>query len=102
MELIFESYIAGSKYYNTSQMKSGPVQLEWEPTNEHDPHAIKIIQSGIHIGYIPRAVNRLVKHGCIARIEDRMVYGEKRMVLVVEMPDFAIPKFLDKVDFGEP
>lgn len=29
-----------------------PVTLEFEPENEHDPNAIKVLLSGLHIGYI--------------------------------------------------
>ena len=96
MKLIAKTYVAGLKYYNSSQIKEGPAQLEWEPTNRHDPLAIKVIQSGIHIGYVPRGVNRSVKPGDIAKIvPDLAVFGGKGMALVIEQPEFAIPRFLD-------
>lgn len=33
------------------------VDLEFEPTNEHDPHAIMVKLNGVFIGYVPRAEN---------------------------------------------
>ena len=30
------------------------VKLEPEPTNQHDPNALKVVVSGEHVGYIPR------------------------------------------------
>jgi hypothetical protein len=30
------------------------VKLEPEPTNQHDPNALKVVVSGEHVGYVPR------------------------------------------------
>lgn len=34
------------------------VRLEREPTNPHDPYAVKIMADGMHIGYIPKDLAR--------------------------------------------
>ena len=39
----------------------GPCELEPEPTNKHDPNAIKVIVDGVHIGYIPSEKCHLAK-----------------------------------------
>lgn len=33
-----------------------PLSLVGEPSNEHDPHAVKILAGGRHIGYVPKAL----------------------------------------------
>ena len=36
------------------------VFLELEPTNEHDPFAVKVLARGNHIGYVPRDASAVV------------------------------------------
>lgn len=36
------------------------VRLEREPANPHDPYAIKVMADGMHIGYIPKDLARVV------------------------------------------
>jgi hypothetical protein len=40
-----------------------PATLEAEPTNKHDPKAIKMIVEGEHVGYVPRTHNWRVEPG---------------------------------------
>lgn len=98
MKIIARTYIAGRQHYNTSQIKIGPVQLKWEPTNKYDPFAIKVIQSGIHIGYVPCAINKLIKPGNIANIYLDVTPSKTfpyNWSLVIEQPEFVIPQFLN-------
>ena len=34
--------------------KNEPVQLVPDPTNEHDPNAVKVLIDNVHVGYVPR------------------------------------------------
>lgn len=45
------------RYY----FKNEPVELIPEPTNPHDPDAIKVQIAGQHIGYVPRTDTKMVK-----------------------------------------
>ena len=44
-------------YYFTTD----PVELIPEPTNQHDPNAIKVVIAGQHVGYIPKTDTELVQ-----------------------------------------
>lgn len=67
-------YIAGTRYYlscdgdicdkATDVNVDDQLVLEPEPTNEHDPNAIKVLKkNGEHLGYIPRYYSEeLTKH----------------------------------------
>lgn len=97
-----KTYIAGLSYYNTSQIREGPVQLEREPTNKHDPNAIKVIQSGIHIGYVPKNMTFYLREGCIATIRpatfmDGPTLYQREWVLTVSHPEFSISDLLRKI-----
>ena len=37
-----------------------PVDFELEPSNEHDPYAVKVIADGVHVGYIPREMSAVI------------------------------------------
>ena len=55
-------YIAGFTYWNGidvfDEFKIGTsLQLEVEPTNGHDPNAVKILYQDTMLGYIPRDQN---------------------------------------------
>ena len=52
----FGADVPGTQYkYRT--FKHSPVSLEFEPTNEHDPHAIMVKIDHVFIGYVPRDEN---------------------------------------------
>lgn len=84
------TFLTGSRYYTTTYIKDGPVVLLPEPTNKYDKNAIKVIQSGIHIGYVPRDITRFVRTGSIGQI-DRHDGGWR---LIIETPEFVLPKLL--------
>ena len=54
---------------------TAPVTLEQEPDNPHDPHAIKVLVAGLHIGYIKAGscahVNKLINEKRIEKINCR-------------------------------
>lgn len=60
------------------------VNLEFEPTNQHDPKAIKVILNGIQVGYIPKeqtdSIRTLIKRG-IKGI-NTCINGSKKKVLL--------------------
>ena len=65
------------------------IRLVPEPTNEHDPNAIKVVarnsDSGplIHVGYVPaQLAKQIVKSGMIEQIHPRL-----RMVQIGEYVD---------------
>jgi len=91
MRPILITHIAGMSFYNCKNIKYGPVQLEWEPTNVHDKNAIKVIQSGIHIGYIPKDRNKEIHPTCIATL---IPHAYDNWTLMIEKPDFIVPKLL--------
>lgn len=35
-----------------------PITLERWPENQHDPHAVKVVARGVHVGYVPSAMAR--------------------------------------------
>lgn len=45
-----------------------PVKLVFEPNNAYDPHAIKVLVAGEHIGYVPEEENQ--HFGAILRYHD--------------------------------
>lgn len=103
--VLFSTYIAGLSYYNTTQVKPGPVQFEWEPTNKYDPHAIKVIQSGIHIGYVPRNMTIHIHKKCVGSIKKASPsdIGYERYggwVLVIEQPTIQIFNILRNIYRG--
>lgn len=55
------------------------IELEPEPSNQYDPNAIKILASGLHIGYIPGmaslAVTNMLKDG---QMECALIYITNR------------------------
>lgn len=36
------------------------VEFELEPSNEHDPFAVKVLADGVHVGYIPREMSAVL------------------------------------------
>lgn len=84
------TFLTGYRYYPTTYVKDGPVILLPEPTNKYDKNAIKVIQSGIHIGYVPRDVTHLVKPGSVGQIDRH----EGSWRLLIESPRFILPKIL--------
>ena len=114
---VIYTYIAGMKYYNCSYLKDGPIELEWEPDNLHDKNAIKVIQSGIHVGYIPRNITSLIRHGDIGYVYFNIdcLWRESFVArtpnvqisisdcagehyLVIESPQFILPKLLSDLE----
>lgn len=91
MKSPFTTYIAGMRHYNSAYIKPGPVQFEWEPTNKYDKNAIKVIQAGIHVGYIPRDMTRFVLPGSVGTLAHGSPNG---WILTIEKPEFILPKFL--------
>ena len=55
----FHTYVAGIKHHKTNfynldlSQREHKLELIPEPTNKHDPNAIKVIVDGKHIGYVP-------------------------------------------------
>lgn len=97
------THVAGMSYYDTKFIKEGPVQLEREPTNKHDPNAIKVVQSGIHIGYVPKNMTFFVREGCVASIRppdafDRYDLQQRfKWILVIDKPEFSIGGLLKRI-----
>lgn len=60
------------------------VELIPEPTNEHDPKAIKVVVDGVHIGYIKKGscahIHKLIENDGIKSIE-AYIYGGKYKVI---------------------
>ncbi|MGE4528808.1 MAG: HIRAN domain-containing protein, partial [Rhodospirillaceae bacterium] len=62
--LLLETYVAGGMYYDAAEILrrlawGTPLRLRREPANPHDPLAIEVLtESGLKLGYLPRAVNR--------------------------------------------
>ena len=52
----FQSDADGTQY-EYKNFTVSPVALEFEPTNEHDPYAIKVLIDDVFIGYVPRPDN---------------------------------------------
>lgn len=57
----------------------GPTELVQEPDNPHDPHAIKVVVAGQHIGYIKEGscahLNKVITEGRIEKILCRISGG---------------------------
>lgn len=91
-----KTYLAGAVHYDSSYIKSGPVQLVREPQNKHDKNAIKILQSGIHIGYVPKSMTWFLRSNwadnknCIADLEVVGVNYD----LYIWCINFVLPKLL--------
>lgn len=58
-EKLKEMGYVGKKIYHY-YFKVHTVQLIPEPTNPHDPNAIKVLINNVHIGYVPRNDTRVV------------------------------------------
>lgn len=58
--------------------------LEPEPTNKHDPNAVKVIANGVHVGYIKAkeapGIKRMLEDGEIQRIQCSIMGGDNRMI----------------------
>ena len=64
MKPIFSCHIAGIPYRkpDLSQLSLGSeVLLEEEPSNPHDPNAIKVMHTTTHLGYIPKELTAQVR-----------------------------------------
>ena len=63
----FHSYVAGISHHKKNfhalnlDQREHPVELVEEPTNKHDPNAIKVVVDGKHIGYVPAKYCKKVK-----------------------------------------
>lgn len=61
-----KAYVAGVKFRAGSgehmaiREDDGKWLLQPEPTNQHDPHAVKVLHDGFHVGYVPRELSREV------------------------------------------
>lgn len=60
-----------------------PVQLIPEPTNPHDPNAIKVVIANIHVGYVPASecsnIKQFITSGAFS-ISAKINGGEYKMV----------------------
>jgi len=58
--------------------------LQEEPENEYDKNAIKVVISGIHVGYIKKGscshIKKLIANGNIQRITARIYGGDYKMI----------------------
>lgn len=63
--------IAGWRHYPASRRIKTTViaTLEPEPTNPHDPNAIKVLVDGRHVGYVPRQDTHLVTPTTVAVVQ---------------------------------
>ncbi len=84
------TYLAGAKHYDTSKVVVGQLELEWEPTNPHDQNAIKIMQGGCHLGYVPRDIAKTIHHGSTARL----ISTGPEWKVIIKQPKFILPKML--------
>ena len=75
----FGKDVPGTQYKYSSFVHS-PVVLEFEPTNEHDPHAIMVKIGDVFIGYVPRDENieigRMLIDGKAKQITARIYGGD--------------------------
>lgn len=80
VELVF--FARGVRYlpdtlkrrWEDGEPPQGPLRLEWDDENEHDTHALRILDSeGQPLGFLPRyyseSFHQLVDHGCDYRLE---------------------------------
>ena len=71
-------------YIHKYLFPDGPTVLEQEPTNPHDPNAIKVVVAGQHIGYIKAGscahLNKVINEGRIERILCRISGGPYKVV----------------------
>ena len=57
----FRHHDGAAELLSSGKIKAGAMlDLKPEPTNEHDPGAIRIEHGGVLLGYVPRVDNRLV------------------------------------------
>lgn len=55
--------VVGMNHYGNYKIShNDKLSFEFEPTNEHDPKAIKVLANGIHVGYIMRRQCGLLEH----------------------------------------
>lgn len=76
-----ETYIAGVKFrpgvpdYMAGLPADAEFDLEPEPTNEYDPNAVKVLNGGVHVGYVPRdlapEIGDLIAQGRVERVVRR-------------------------------
>ena len=58
-----ETYIAGVKFRPDAEavLAAAPddaeFQLDPEPTNPHDPNAVRVMLGDVHVGFVPRALS---------------------------------------------
>ena len=61
-----------------------PMTLEEEPTNKHDPNAIKILIDGCHVGYVPAEfcvmVKKAIANNAITDIQYNIKGGEYKYI----------------------
>ena len=55
----------GRAVFEYKLKRGSAVTLVPEPTNEHDPHAIKVCVDGVHVGYVPASETDAVRQ-CMA------------------------------------
>lgn len=71
--------------YKYSAFIHSPVELEFEPTNEHDPHAIMVKIAHVFIGYVPRDMNieigKMLIDGKAKQITARVYGGDRSFQL---------------------
>lgn len=61
----YRTAVVGTKHYGlaaltaVSRMQPGDaVRVEREPTNKYDQYAVQVHFLGVHVGYVPKLVNR--------------------------------------------
>lgn len=81
------AHIAGTKHRGTDNYVKAlaaetPLVLEPEPTNKYDPHAVKVIHDGRHIGYVPRDLSKDVAKICNeARLVSAKIDETRRLII---------------------
>ena len=79
--------LIGERVY---QYEYYPIKIELvpEPTNPHDPNAIKVIADGVHVGYIKRGscahLLKVIAENRIEKIDCEMKGGKYKVLLADE------------------
>lgn len=89
-------YVAGLQFnplamMQISQMKAGDtVQLIPEPTNQYDPHALRVDFKKVKLGYVPRTLNQQVDPGLATVIKVDPAAKSHMRVEIWSGPDPAL------------
>lgn len=81
---LIEDGLTGERIWRTDYFPK-VATLEPEPTNPHDPNAIKVVVDGVHIGYIKKGscarIHKAIREGRIERVKCEIKGGKYKIVL---------------------